>query len=98
VSAKGDSGPRPYLRSSDGGGALLGLARRLLSQLGMYQPIIAILGLLGLLFLVLLGGELNTDLDFSLRRVHSAPGPEKASAPAARSADLHLTDPRCAQP
>jgi hypothetical protein len=72
----------------------------LLSQLGMHQPIIAFFGLLGLLFLVLLGGQLSTDLDFSLRRVHTAPDPdlEKTRAPEARSAGLHLTDPRCAQP
>lgn len=75
------------------------MARRLLSQSDMYQTLIAILGVLGLLFLILLGGELNTDLDFSLRRFHTAQDPDEAPAAAARgSAMKPMNDPRCVRP
>lgn len=82
------------------------MARRLLSQLDMGQSIVTFLGLLGLLVLVLLGSKLSTDLDFSLRRNHTARDQDRdqdqdqdqASAAAARRRALHLTDPRCARP
>ncbi|HRI50400.1 MAG TPA: hypothetical protein PLW65_09480 [Pseudomonadota bacterium] len=64
----------------------------------MYQPIVSFFGLLGLLALVLLGGELSTDLDFSLRRSHAARDQHQDHIQAGAVAARHQLDPRCGRP
>lgn len=70
----------------------------------MYQPIVSFFGLLGLLVLVLLGGELSTDLDFSLRRSHVARDQDQdqdhdqADAVAVRHGALQQLDALCVRP
>lgn len=74
----------------------------------MYQPIVSFFGLLGLLVLVLLGGELSTDLDFSLRRSHVARDQDQdqdhdhdhdqADAVAVRQGALQPLDALCVRP
>jgi len=70
------------------------LARRLLWLCGMQQTIITTLGFIGLLMLILLGSELKTELDFSLRRFHAEHEHDQASA-APRPRASGFTDPRC---
>lgn len=71
----------------------------------MQQTIITALGFIGLLMLILLGGELSTNLDFSLRRFHSAQEPyqdqdqdQDQDSAAARRRASRVFDPRCGRP